>query len=498
MKIAVIGTGAAAFGALTALMKWKKRPSIDLFSWETQFTPRSLEDKDHRTWSPEDFDRVHQNIQATTGRKFPPPKSHFGELVPRHATRTKHTFWRSATDGGLTKNWSASLLPFSDHDFAEWPITRKDLQPYYQDIAEQVGISGERDALNAHFGDDFVNRPPIGATPLSAHLIEAVNSLGASDGFAAGINRVGLDTRHDSATGCVSCGGCFYGCFKKSVFNAGHAIEKITSMAEPSALRRIQDRVVRLKPHRGSVTIDTLRDSFTGYDRVICAAGCLGSAEIALRSEGMTGDGIQLIDNTIHIFPLLHPFGRRSGTPEAYTAIANVIIGQQAKDRPYCEAHVAPLPDYLLRFYVPGGWWTAIQPIAHALRSRVMFGKLYMDGSVSPRFTARLGKNGNLKLEAGTDVPPDDAGKDTLKDLAGILIRRGFILPYFTSFRAATSSHYAGSLARHLPGDSRLGEVLPRVHFVDSSVFPNSPAQPLTFTIMANASRIATELQHAL
>ena len=39
----------------------------------------------------------------------------------------------------------------------------------------------------------------------------------------------------------------------------------------------------------------------------------------------------------------------------------------------------------------------------------------------------------------------------------------------------------------------RSGEVMPNIYIADSSVFPESPAQTLTFTIMANAARTARE-----
>ncbi len=61
---------------------------------------------------------------------------------------------------------------------------------------------------------------------------------------------------------------------------------------------------------------------------------------------------------------------------------------------------------------------------------------------------------------------------------------------------ASSSIHYAGGFQTGVADvhAGKNGEIMPRVHLIDSSIFPASPAQPLTFTIMANAMRIVSEV----
>ena len=67
-----------------------------------------------------------------------------------------------------------------------------------------------------------------------------------------------------------------------------------------------------------------------------------------------------------------------------------------------------------------------------------------------------------------------------------------------------TSLHYAGTLPmRTAPGPyetDRLGLLHGnlRVHIADGACFSDLPAKNLTFTIMANAMRIASELRKGL
>ena len=68
------------------------------------------------------------------------------------------------------------------------------------------------------------------------------------------------------------------------------------------------------------------------------------------------------------------------------------------------------------------------------------------------------------------------------------------MLPPFPLKRASTSFHYFGGFGPDNPLTTvgADGQVMPGLHVCDSSVFPNSPAQPFTFTLMANAMRIVT------
>jgi hypothetical protein len=58
-------------------------------------------------------------------------------------------------------------------------------------MAEVAGITGRPDALNRYFGDDFVNRPPMGMTRAFEKMQGSINGATVSDGFEvlAGVNR---------------------------------------------------------------------------------------------------------------------------------------------------------------------------------------------------------------------------------------------------------------------------------------------------------------------
>jgi choline dehydrogenase-like flavoprotein len=77
-----------------------------------------------------------------------------------------------------------------------------------------------------------------------------------------------------------------------------------------------------------------------------------------------------------------------------------------------------------------------------------------------------------------------------------LLIRRslgggGFFVPSVQPRQQKTSSHYASSLPLGSGPVAFDASIAPEIYICDSSVFPSAPATSPTFTIMANARRIA-------
>ena len=199
MKVAVIGTGAAAFAAIHAIAENKPEQQIHVFDVAAENEPARLATIDHRDWTASDFDEIHQEIKSLVGSGFPPPKTHFAKTIPRFNHEGGRILYKGAEPGGLTKYWSSALLPFTDQDLENYVVDRKTLDPYYRKISEIVGISGRDDDLNTYLGESFANRPPVNISLLTDRLIDSVNSIGRSTNFKfiAGLNRLGIETRDD-------------------------------------------------------------------------------------------------------------------------------------------------------------------------------------------------------------------------------------------------------------------------------------------------------------
>lgn len=116
-----------------------------------------------------------------------------GDMGLREIHYGKHTvydrqLWMGCTVGGGTRIMSGFFLPMNEKDFTprthfgdpsgathlDWPITLTDIQPYYDAIAEHIGLSPKKhgnDGLDAHPAGDFLKTEcaklgiPTGKTP---------------------------------------------------------------------------------------------------------------------------------------------------------------------------------------------------------------------------------------------------------------------------------------------------------------------------------------------
>lgn len=493
LRVAVIGTGAAGYAAVHALRRFPRRVRVDVFDpgGPPELTAAR---KDFRDWAASDFATVHRLVRSGAGRAFPPPRAHFGRPVPRHEGSRAGTVWRSQEPGGLTRYWSAAMFPYTDADLVPLGVSRATLDPYYRDLAAVVGIAGRQDPLDEIFGAGYVTRPAVEPTALADRLIDAVNRSGerGEGQLRAGCNRSAIETRAGHPRACVRCGGCLYGCFRGAIFHAGEAMARD---GEPPQGRYIPARVRALRNSAdGTVTVDTASGRFTGYDRVLCGAGCVGSAEILLRSFGEPGERGRLTDNDLYLLPVVHHGRRPADDPDRYAAVANAVVGHTAADGRYTHILLAPVPDYLLRCYVPERLWPMMRPLARSLRSRMLLAKIYVHSDVSRTVQARPAGTEGVDLEAADDGGSKDAARRAAGALTRSLRGTGFSVPPVPMVRSATSSHYAGSLAPAMAEPAADGYVTDKVRVIDSAAFPVSPAQPLTFTIMANAARIAEQI----
>ena len=107
----------------------------------------------------------------------------------------------------------------------------------------------------------------------------------------------------------------------------------------------------------------------------------------------------------------------------------------------------------------------------------------------------RLNGDSALELFPARRAVPARALKPILDSLRAALTDSGFHLPPLPPVRHKTSSHYSGSVpyGGELLPVAATGEVAPGIYVCDSALFNDGPASSPTFTIMANACRIADQ-----
>jgi hypothetical protein len=245
--------------------------------------------------------------------------------------------------------------------------------------------------------------------------------------------------------------------------------------------------------------------------RLLLCAGALSSARIALRGLGLFETPVPLLCNPYRYLPCFIP--RMLGRPardrrHSLSQLIAIYAPPEAPD----DVVSAQLYGYrsLLLFKLaremPLPTWAGLLVARLVVNALVIVG-LHHSDAPGPGKTLQLRRpHGDeppvMHFDYAVTREEEARRRRRERDLARLLLRLG-VVPYGRiSPGAASSIHYAGTL----PIRERAGErfttrddgrlwAAPHVYVGDSAGWRHLPAKGLTFTIMANALRVA---QHVL
>jgi hypothetical protein len=205
-------------------------------------------------------------------------------------------------------------------------------------------------------------------------------------------------------------------------------------------------------------------------------------------------EGPRIVDNSVYTFPLVYkgPALSPSYDQLRYLGLSNAIVSAvplTSKGHP-AQLQIYPVFDHLWRYFTPSALWTAIEPLGRALRRRVLFVRIYLHGEYSQAYTIRVDSHRPARLSLAHSGTPLRRIPDLWPEIRRSLGGSDFFVPFRPTLRR-TSSHYAASLPLGGGLVAMDASITPGVYLCDSSVFPTAPATSPTFTIMANARRIA-------
>src|ERR1051325_1046958 len=149
--------------------------------------------------------------------------------------------------GGKTFCWARESYRYSDYEFKaasrdgygeDWPLSYKDLEPYYDKVESFIGVSGSREGLEQMPDGKF--RPPMS---LSCGGRLAREVIGKKFGWAVIPDRVASLTQvHQGRPTCHYCDECHRGCYTASYFNSPSVT--LPPAARTGRLTLISDAVV--------------------------------------------------------------------------------------------------------------------------------------------------------------------------------------------------------------------------------------------------------------
>jgi choline dehydrogenase-like flavoprotein len=414
--------------------------------------------------------------------------------------------------GGLANAWGAGLYRCNDRDLAGFPIGARDLESYYDAITDKIGISGAEDDLSRFFGAARGLQPPLridsnGATFLARYRRrrEALNRAG----LYVGRPRLAVLTRdHDGRAAYGYEALEFFRPNNPSVYTPAFTLTQMVERGEiayePGFL------VERYAESEAGVTV-TARELATGRTRefnaprLILAAGALNTAKIVLQSNRDYETRLPLLDNAVSYVPLFDPLRIGAALEREFYAAAmlNAVysgpLHPAAIQMTLYNVTGTLRSDFLFDFPL-----TARGNIAAAkyLTPALVVAQLFYPDQATAANYLRLRPTGELELEY------ESKKLGALEShLLGLFRRIGYFgFARLCKYLAPGNSfHYAGSLPMKATPAGRYetdknGRLAATrgVYVADAANFPALPSKNHTFTMMANAMRVATEAGRSL
>lgn len=414
--------------------------------------------------------------------------------------------------GGLANAWGAGLYRCDDSDLAGFPIGAAELEPFYDALTEKIGLSGADDDLGRFFGPARGLLPPLRLDSNGAALLgryrrkrEQMNRAG----LYIGRPRLAVLTRaHDGRPA--------YGYDALEFFRAGDPAVytpalTLTEMAGRGEIAYRPGVLVERYVETAAGVDVVARDLESGERRVfsarrlILAAGALNTAKIALRSNDDCETRLPLLDNAVSYIPLLDPLRIGAALEQEFypAAMLNAVyagpLHPGAIQMTLYGVAGALRSDFLFDFpFSARGNVAAAKYLTPALVVAQLF---YPDGP-RPGNYLRLRPTGELELVyQSKKLGAVEAG------LLALFRRLGYLgLARFCKYLAPGNSfHYAGGLPMKAAPKGRYetdknGRLAAAraVYVADAANFPALPSKNHSFTMMANAMRVAAEVERSL
>jgi choline dehydrogenase-like flavoprotein len=413
--------------------------------------------------------------------------------------------------GGLANAWGAGVYRFTARDLDGFPVNKQELEPFYDELTEHMGVSGLNDDLAPSFGDDPALQPPIRLSRFASDLqagYQRKHALFTKLGVSIGRTRLAILTEPHRGRPPYNYGNFeFFRPHFPSVYNPAYTLRELIDAGEVSY--EPQHLALRYTESDSGVTVTT-RNLISGAHEtfeartLILAAGALNSAKLVLESNNDHNTRLPLLDNPMTCLPLFRLNRIGQALDQQDSSLGQLILIQEYQGtvlQGSVYGTAGPLRSDIL-FELP---LSITANLGWLRRTAAATGLLMMFYPADPHSDnyLQLAPDGTLELNYGKPITTGPERGEAEKTLIPAFRKIGFYsaaaLCQYPPMGA--SIHYAGTLPmRNSPGryelypDGRLHGSR-NIYVVDGACFPRLPAKNLTLTIMANAMRIASRIR---
>lgn len=425
----------------------------------------------------------------------------------------------SLAQGGLSNVWGAAMLPYLPEDTTDWPISIRELDPHYRAVLQLTGLAARHDELARKFPLFTESHHELQTGSIIRSLLNDLNSnrdqLAAHDTYF-GSSRLAVAPQNQHGFNCAACRMCMYGCPFGLIYNSATTLQSLRE--DPNftyhqnvivkTFREVGDRV-EIKGYY----LDSREPLEVSASRLFIAAGTLATTRLVLESLEATNAAVTLKDSQYFLLPLL-----RNRTPSTFDenepelTLAQAFI--EVFDRNVSEKSVHLQAYGYNELYrdaiknTAGPFFPLGKPFVNSFLKRFVLLQGYLHSDYSHEIEARLlpreagAPTARLALQVKRNPQTEPTISRLIKKLRSIkrFTRAQPLAMLLKKGTPGRGFHTGGSFPmRSAPGEFETDifgtpSGTRRVHLVDSSVFPSIPASTITLTAMANAHRIASQV----
>jgi choline dehydrogenase-like flavoprotein len=426
--------------------------------------------------------------------------------------------------GGLAESWTGGSYPLNDAELSAFPFGYEALAPYYSEVAARIGVAGGDDDLSDCFPPHDHLLPMLELDESSSRLLAAYarRRERLSTKYKARLGRsrqAVLPSPLGERQSCTYCGRCLWGCPNGAFYTPSLTLAECLNHPNFEYVTNVFASHLLLTPagsiaHLVSYDLDGGAETRRTADAYVLACGTLSTSNLFLRSIYRSRKEIVRLTGLMDNRQVLAPFCNLSMLGRSFNARSYQYhqlafgIEASAPDR-YVHGQITTLKTattHPIFRALPLDLKSSIGVFRTLRSSLAVLNLNFCDWRRETNYLTLSPEHRDTHdwpaLLARYRPPPGES--ETIR--AACATARGFfrelgapIIPAMTHVRPMGSSvHYSGTLP--MSAERRALTVSPtcqshdfdNLFIVDGSVMPFLPAKNLTFTLMANAVRVAS------
>ncbi len=520
-KVTIIGSGASGISAALGFERYGIIPTI-IDVGERMKKPPLINDNLYEFRKNNDlFDiligsKLEGISNIINGTSLPPkltsPYNNYiisgsEELSPVHSKNFNAI--QSFAVGGLAAGWGAGLYRYNNDDLKGIPVDENELNPFYDFLSEEIGISGANDDLTRFFGYDKTLQPPLPLSKKADYFLKkyqkkkhSINKKGVFIGYPR-LGVLSIDHKNRKK--------CDFSNFETWlpdipwIYNPAMTLDRLI---REEKIRYTDKILIEFwKRENGKIVLfgKNIKNG-TGFkaqtDILIIAAGTLNTSRIVLNSRKDTKTELPILDNPLLQIPLIFPSFIGHPVDKSAFGMTNLnLIYKPEEQGQTLQGSIIELTSPPKSIFFEGFPVSAslniklIKDVSPSLMA--LF--LYFPSSEENIGSLKVNNSNEIEIETNNYL----TDKKPIKKIVRALLKAGaWTHPLIIKqSMPGYAIHYAGTIPmkkninsdyESSPDGSLHKE--PGVYIADGSLFSYISSKNLSFTIMANAMRIADKI----